>query len=168
MAKSVFEKNAAAQKELGSESKPPLASLVLSGDTQSEAVAITDYLFMAKDLSNAYLVTTREGDVLVNTGFNTGAERTKSLFAPHRTGPLRKIIVTQSHGDHYGGVPTLREPGTEIITERRFAETRRYYQELAPYFGPRTHKLWGSTIKKDREFQAARGDRAGHHGRSAP
>lgn len=133
--------------------KPPLATLVLSGETQTEAVAVTDHIFMAKDLSNAYLVTTREGDLLVNTGFNTGAERTKRLFAPHRTGPLRKIIVTQSHGDHYGGVPALREPGTEIITERRFVETRRYYQELAPYFGPRTYKLWGSTVKKDRDFK---------------
>jgi glyoxylase-like metal-dependent hydrolase (beta-lactamase superfamily II) len=133
--------------------KPPLASLVLSGETQTEAVPITDYIFMAKDVSNAYLVTTHDGDLLVNTGFNTGAERTKSLFAPHRTGPLRNIIVTQSHGDHYGGVPTLRESGTKIITERRFLETRRYYQELAPYFGPRTNKLWGSTIKKDRNFK---------------
>ena len=67
--------------------EPPLASLVLSGETQTEAVPITGYIFMAKDVSNAYLVTTHDGDLLVNTGFNTGAERTKSLFAPHRTGP---------------------------------------------------------------------------------
>jgi hypothetical protein len=31
------------------DSRPPLASLVLSGDTQTEAVAITGYIFMAKD-----------------------------------------------------------------------------------------------------------------------
>ncbi len=123
---------------------------------------------MAKDVSNAYLVTTHDGDLLVNTGFNTGAERTKSLFAPHRTGPLRKIIVTQSHGDHYGGVPTLRESGTQIITERRFLETRRYYQELTPYFGPRTNKLWGSTIKKDRNFKPPDEIVPRCHGRSTP
>jgi len=134
-------------------SAPPLAQLVLSGDAQTEAVAITRDIFMAKDVSNAYLLTTGDGDLLVNTGFNTGAERTRRLFAPHRSGPLRKIIVTQSHGDHYGGVPTLREPGTQIITECRFLETRRYYQALAPYFGPRTGKLWGSTIKKDPGFK---------------
>jgi alkyl sulfatase BDS1-like metallo-beta-lactamase superfamily hydrolase len=132
---------------------PLLANLVNQGETQTEAVAITDYIFMAKDLSNAYLVTTRDGDLLVNTGFNVSAERNKALFAPHRTGPLRKIIVTQSHGDHYGGVPTLSENGTEIITEQRFVETRRYYQSLEPYFAPRRNKLWGGTIRKGSNFR---------------
>ncbi|MGB8363300.1 MAG: alkyl sulfatase dimerization domain-containing protein [Rhizomicrobium sp.] len=133
--------------------KPPLAGLVLAGETQAEAVAITDYIFMAKDISNAYLVTTADGDVMVNTGFNMGAQRNKALFAPVRTGPLRTIILTQSHGDHYGGVPTFREPGTKVIAERRFTETCRYYNQLAPYFQPRTDKLWGSTVKKDADFK---------------
>jgi len=31
------------------DSRPPLASLALSGDTQTEAIAITGYIFMAKD-----------------------------------------------------------------------------------------------------------------------
>ena len=86
---------------------PPLANLVLAGNNQQEAEAITDYIFMAKDISNAYLVTTGDGDVLVNTGFMDNAERTKRLLAPVRSGPLRKIILTQAHADHYGGVPVL-------------------------------------------------------------
>ena len=91
---------------------PPLANLVLAGNNQQEAEAITEYIFMAKDISNAYLVTTGDGDVLVNTGFMDNAERTKRLLAPVRSGPLRKIILTQAHADHYGGVPALREEGT--------------------------------------------------------
>ena len=70
------------------------------------------YFFMAKDISNAYLVTTADGDVQINTGFMDNAERTKALLAPHRTGPLRKIILTQAHPDHYGGVPLMKETGT--------------------------------------------------------
>lgn len=95
--------------------KPPLASLVLAGDEQKEAVAITDFIFMAKDISNAYLVTTADGDLLVNTGFPDNAERNKVLLAPLRTGPLRTIILTQSHADHFGGVPAFMEPDTKII-----------------------------------------------------
>jgi hypothetical protein len=68
--------------------KPPLASLVLAGEQQAEAIAITDFIFMAKDISNAYLVTTPGGDLMVNTGFPTSAERNKALFAPLRTGAL--------------------------------------------------------------------------------
>ncbi len=130
------------------EDNPPLASLVLAGSQQKAAEAITDYIFMAKDISNAYLVTTRDGDVLVNTGFMDNAERTKGLLAPVRTGPLRKIILTQAHADHYGGVPVMREAGTQVIAERRFVHTWHYFDDLAPYLARRSRKLWASTIKR--------------------
>lgn len=128
--------------------KPPLASMVLAGDQQTEAEHITDFIFMAKDISNAYLVTTADGDVQVNTGFMDNAERTKSLLAPRRTGPLRKIILTQAHPDHYGGVPLMKEPGTQVIAERRFVDTWRYFRDLGPYLARRSAKLWGGTIKR--------------------
>ncbi len=128
--------------------KPLLASLVQAGDAQTEAVKINDFIFMAKDISNAYLVTTSDGDVLVNTGFMDNAERTKGLLAPQRTGALRRIIITQGHPDHYGGVPTLREDGTQLIAERRFVDTCKYFRELGPYLGRRSRKLWASTIKR--------------------
>jgi glyoxylase-like metal-dependent hydrolase (beta-lactamase superfamily II) len=130
------------------QSKPPLASLVLAGDQQTEAEAITDFIFMAKDISNAYLVTTGAGDVMVNNGFMDNAQRTKRLLAPRRTGPLRKIILTQAHADHYGGVPVLREAETEVIGERRFVDTWRYFHDLGPYLARRSSKLWGTTIKR--------------------
>ena len=130
------------------EGKPPLAGLVLSGDQQKAAEPITDFIFMAKDISNAYLVTTAAGDVMVNTGFMDNAQRTKSLLAPHRTGPLRKIILTQAHADHYGGVPVMRETDTQVIGERRFIDTWHYFHDLGPYLARRSRKLWSSTIKR--------------------
>ena len=69
-----------------SEDKPtPLANLVRAGEGQTEAEAITPFVFMAHDISNAYLVTTDDGDVVINTGMPDGAERSKALFAPART-----------------------------------------------------------------------------------
>ncbi|HEV7445269.1 MAG TPA: MBL fold metallo-hydrolase [Steroidobacteraceae bacterium] len=128
--------------------KPVLASLVQAGDQQKEAERITDFIFMAKDISNAYLVTTSAGDVMVNTGFMDNAERTKGLLAPKRTGALRYIILTQAHPDHYGGVPTVRESGTQVIGERRFVNTWRYFRDLGPYIGRRSAKLWSGTVKR--------------------
>ncbi|MDE8653487.1 MBL fold metallo-hydrolase [Novosphingobium album (ex Liu et al. 2023)] len=127
---------------------PKLASLVRAGDAQTEAVAITDFIFQANDISNAYLVTTSEGDLMVNTGFMDNAERTRALLAPHRTGPLAFIILTQSHADHFGGVPEFLEEGTQIIGGPGFNEGVADMTGLQAYFGPRSGKLWGSTLKR--------------------
>lgn len=130
------------------EAAPKLASLVRSGDEQAEAIAVTPFVFQANDISNAYLVTTDEGDVMVNTGFMDNAERTKRLLAPHRTGPLAFIILTQSHADHFGGVPEFLEDGTQVIGGPGFTEAWGDMNRLQPFFGPRSGKLWGSTLKR--------------------
>ena len=77
--------------------KPMLASLVQAGDQQTEAIALNDFIFMAKDISNAYLVNTKDGDVMINTGFVSSAERNKAVFEPVRSGALKAIILTQAH-----------------------------------------------------------------------
>lgn len=127
---------------------PKLAGLVRAGDEQAEAIRVTDFIFQANDISNAYLVTTAEGDVMVNTGFMDNAERTKRLLAPHRTGPLAFVILTQSHADHYGGLPEFLEEGTQVIGGPGFNEALADMNGLQAFFGPRSRKLWGSTLKR--------------------
>jgi len=129
---------------------PPLASLVRAGDGQTEAVAITDFVFMANDISNAYLVTTDGGDVMVNTGFVDNAERNVGLLKPHRTGPLHYIFLTQSHADHFGGVPDFKEADTKVVGGPGYNEARDDMMGMQAYFGPRSGKLWASTLKTDR------------------
>jgi alkyl sulfatase BDS1-like metallo-beta-lactamase superfamily hydrolase len=130
--------------------KPPLSALTRAGDTQTEAVAITDFIFMARDISNAYLVTTADGDVMVNTGFldDSNQQRNVALLKPHRTGPLRHIILTQSHADHFGGVPVFQEPGTKIIGGPGYIEASHDMLGMQAYFGKRSKKLWGSTLQR--------------------
>ena len=132
-----------------SEAKPtPLANLVRAGDKQTEAEAITPFIFMAHDVSNAYLVTTNDGDVMVNTGFNASADRNVALFKPHRTGPLKYIFLTQSHADHFGGIPEFKEPDTKVVGGPGFNEALADMMGLQAFFGPRTFKLWGSTMSQ--------------------
>jgi alkyl sulfatase BDS1-like metallo-beta-lactamase superfamily hydrolase len=127
----------------------PLGALVTAGAGQSEAETITDTIFMVKDISNAYLVTTADGDLLINTGFIGNGQRNKNLFAPHRTGPLKRIILTQSHADHYGALPEQREAGTEVIAGAGFTETAEYFDKLAPFLARRSGKLWASMTRRN-------------------
>ena len=129
------------------EKKPHLASLVQAGDAQTEAEKINDFIFMAKDISNAYLVNTADGDVLINTGFMGSTERNTKVLAPVRTGDLKYIILTQAHADHFGGVPAFKEPGTQIITQQAFTDTANFFDRLGPYLHRRSGKLWSGTIK---------------------
>src|SRR5687768_17401876 len=135
---------------MSGDAKPtPLGALVTAGDQQTEAEKITDTIFMVKDVSNAYLVTTEDGDLLVNTGFLGHGARNKGLFAPHRTGPLRRIIVTQAHADHYGALPDQLEPGTQVIAGAGFNDTADYFESLGPYLKRRSGKLWASMTRRD-------------------
>ncbi len=135
---------------MNTDKKPPLAGLARAGDTQTEAIAITPFIFMARDISNAYLVTSADGDVMINTGFmdDSNQARNLSLFKPHRTGPLHYIILTQSHADHFGGVPVFKEVGTKIIGGPGFNEANHDMMKLQAFFGPRSKKLWGSTLQR--------------------
>jgi glyoxylase-like metal-dependent hydrolase (beta-lactamase superfamily II) len=128
--------------------KPALANLVRAGDAQQEAIAITPYIWQVNDISNAYLINTGDGDVMINTGFMDNAERNVALFKPKRSGPLKHIIITQSHADHFGCVPEFKEAGTRIIGGPGFNEALADMMALQPFFGPRSKKLWGSTLKR--------------------
>lgn len=129
------------------DTKPALAALVQAGEQQTEAEKITDFIYMAKDISNAYLVKCENGDVLINAGFMGSAERNKKLFAPLRSGSLHAIVLTQAHADHFGGVPVLRDVGTHIIAHRDFRMTFDYFKALMPYLKDRSGKLWAGAIK---------------------
>lgn len=129
---------------------PPLSSLVRAGDAQTAAIEITPFIWQANDISNAYLVNTADGDLMVNTGFMDDAnqQRNLALLAPHRTGPLRHIVLTQSHADHFGGVPVFKETGTKVIGGPGYIQASADMLGLQAYFGKRSRKLWGSTLQR--------------------
>lgn len=134
--------------DMTNEKKPALAGLVRAGDAQTEAIAITDFIWQVNDVSNLYLVNTADGDVMVNTGFMDNVERNVDLMAPKRSGSLRHIILTQSHADHFGCVLEFKEPDTIVIGGPGFSEAWGDMKRLQPFFGPRSKKLWGSTLKR--------------------
>jgi len=127
----------------------PLGALVMSGDGQTAAEQLADGVFMVKDISNAYLVNTADGDLMVNTGFIGNDARNAALFAPHRSGPLRRIVLTQAHADHFGALPAQREAETQVIAGKGFVETDQFFDDLKEFLGRRSGKLWASMTRRN-------------------
>jgi len=85
--------------------------------SQPAARRINDFIYLSEGLSNAFLVVTPEGRVVINTGMGFEAPVHKRNFDAVDTGPIRYILLTQGHVDHVGGVDLLREDGTQVVAQ---------------------------------------------------
>ena len=134
--------------------EPLNALIVKAGEGQQPAIDLGDGIFMSRGISNSYLVTTAEGDVLINTGMYFEAEEIARRFAEVSPAPVRTIVLTQGHSDHIGGWSQLTAPGIETIAQANHADVREYWHRLQPYYTSRTGKLWSRDITNvDRSYQ---------------
>ena len=83
--------------------------------SQPEATKINDFIYLSEGLSNAFLITTSEGRIVINTGMGFEAPIHKRNFDAVDDGPIRYILFTQGHVDHVGGTDLFREEGTELV-----------------------------------------------------
>jgi len=111
-------------------------------DPAKPATRINDFLLMSKGCSNAYVVTSDAGDVMINTG--SGAETDhRRRFEELLGRPLKvvKIVFTQDHFDHIGGWKNFADPGVEMIVQANFPRLCQERAMMGPYFGPRGQRV---------------------------
>jgi len=99
----------------------------------SEATQVADFVWLSEGLSNAYLVVTSEGRVVINTGMGFEAPVHRRLFDAVDAGPVRCVLLTQSHVDHVGGVELFREPGTEVVAQAGNAACQADDERIHPF-----------------------------------
>lgn len=109
------------------------ADLFSFGADLDAAVEIAPGVHQARGTGNTHLVTTPEGDVIIDTGTSAQAERHRALLDAVSDGPVRYVVVTHAHNDHAGGAPAWTGPGVEVVAHARFPETQRYLGALMPY-----------------------------------
>jgi alkyl sulfatase BDS1-like metallo-beta-lactamase superfamily hydrolase len=85
--------------------------------TAAGAIDVGAGIWCSPGMSNAYLVTTDDGRVVVNTGMWFEGKAHKQNFDAVTTAPTRYIVLTQSHNDHTGGVARFRESGTVLVAQ---------------------------------------------------
>ncbi|BCZ20515.1 alkyl sulfatase dimerization domain-containing protein [Mycobacterium senriense] len=118
--------------------RPGAADLAAATDTP--AVPLGDDIWMSPGVSNSYAVGTDDGRVIVNGGLVFEGPLHRKAFADV-AGPTRAIIVTQGHADHWGGVNSLRDAGTEetqVVMHRNYRYWRDDNTLLMGYRVPKT------------------------------
>jgi len=121
-----------------------LDSLVKQGEGEQDAVDVGDGIFMSRNIANSYLVTTTDGDVMINTGTHFEADAIKARLDKVSSGPLRVVTFTQGHPDHVGGWTWFNAPGVETIAQAYHGDVREYWRNLHPFYVRRIMTLWGA------------------------
>jgi alkyl sulfatase BDS1-like metallo-beta-lactamase superfamily hydrolase len=115
---------------------------------QSEAKPINDFIYLSEGLSNAFLVVTSEGRVVINTGMGFEAPVHKRNFDAVDPAPVRYILLTQGHVDHVGGVDLFREPGTDVVAQANNPAHQAYDERLKVFRAMRSAFAFADTIAK--------------------
>src|SRR4051794_40157594 len=101
-------------------------ALVREGMDAREAVKITNEIYQAVGFGNTYMVVTPAGNVIIDTSSAAPARLHIKLLKEKSSAPVKYIILTHAHGDHTGGVPLWKEPGTQIIAQKNHVEFMNY------------------------------------------
>lgn len=125
--------SAAAFAQLGGDPLTPLRE----GLDRKEAVKITDNIYQAVGFGNTFLVTTSEGNVIIDTSNVLAANLHVKLLKARSAAPVKYIILTHGHGDHTGGVALWKQPGTEVIAQKNQVEFLNYQERLNRFFALR-------------------------------
>ncbi len=109
-----------------------------AGANQTKALAFAGgRIFQATGFGNTFMVTTKAGNVIIDTSLAPNAQRHHSLLRAVSDGPIKDIILTHGHGDHTGGVPVWKEAGTHVIGQANEVEFRNYQARLEGFFAAR-------------------------------
>src|SRR4051794_18363454 len=120
-----------------------VAELVKSGEGQDAAIERAPGVYESRGVGNSYLLTTCDGDVLVNAGTLGDARRGRELFGKVSRASIRYIILTQSHANQYGGLEVYKTPDNIVVAHRNYPEDRRYSERLSAHYRRGSRRMFG-------------------------
>jgi alkyl sulfatase BDS1-like metallo-beta-lactamase superfamily hydrolase len=127
----------------GPDQRLKVAELVKSGESAQSAIERAPGVWESRGVGNSYLVTTSEGDVLVNAGTLSDARQGRERFAKVSRNPIRNIILTQSHANQYGGLEIYKNVDNRVIAHRNYPDDRRYSEMLSAHYRRGSRRIFG-------------------------
>jgi alkyl sulfatase BDS1-like metallo-beta-lactamase superfamily hydrolase len=119
------------------------AQMVKSGEGQTEAIARGPGIWECRGVGNSYLITTDDGDVLVNAGTLADARRARELFAKVSANPICKIVLTQSHANQYGGLEVFKTAANAVIAHHLYPGERATSELLSAHYRRGSRRIFG-------------------------
>ncbi len=122
-------------------------SELLTRGAELRAVPVAENVWLVSGNSNAYLIRTAEGSVLIDTGLDVEAKQMRELLleaVPDLR--LQAIVLTHAHPDHVGGLAQWKRDGVAVIAHRAFPERNRDQVRLTPFRESRARVLWSGVM----------------------
>jgi alkyl sulfatase BDS1-like metallo-beta-lactamase superfamily hydrolase len=120
--------------------------------SQPEATKVNEFIYLSEGLSNAFLISTPEGRIVVNTGMGFEAPVHKRNFDAVDDGPTRYILFTQGHVDHVGGTDLFREEGTEVVAHANNQPHQADDARISAFRAMRSGFAFAETIAKALQY----------------
>ena len=120
--------------------------------SQPEATRINDFIYLSEGLSNAFLIVTPEGRIVVNTGMGFEAPIHRRNFDAVDDGPIRYVLFTQGHVDHVGGADLFREEGTELVAHANNQAHQADDARISAFRAMRSAFAWSDAIAKALQY----------------
>ena len=122
-------------------------SLFLQQDrSQNTPQEIVPGIYRAAGFGNTLLVTTDDGNVVIDTSLPSSAAAHRKLLSAVAPDAPTYIIFTHGHGDHVGGIREWLGPDTKVIAHSSFVEFRAYQQLLSGFFTRRNAAQFGFQV----------------------
>jgi alkyl sulfatase BDS1-like metallo-beta-lactamase superfamily hydrolase len=132
------------------------ADLVRSGLGQTGAIERAPGIWECRGVGNSYLVTTTEGNVLVNAGTLADGHRGAALFGLVSSNPVRSIVLTQSHANQYGGLEFYKTPENTVMAHRLYPEERAYHEALGAHYRRGSRRIFSGITGRTEELVPTR------------
>ncbi|HZM90693.1 MAG TPA: MBL fold metallo-hydrolase [Blastocatellia bacterium] len=119
------------------------ADLTRVGD---RVIKVNEAISMVEGFGNTFLLSTSEGNVVIDTSIAAHAQRHKPMLTAENKSPIKYIILTHGHGDHTGGVALWKQPGTQIIAQKNHVEFLHYQTRLGAFYARRNAAQFGGNL----------------------
>lgn len=126
--------------------------LLRAGANQTKAFKVRDNIFVAYGFGNTMMVTTRDGNVIIDTSLVTQAPRHVRLLKAESPAPVKYIILTHAHGDHAGGVGLWKETGTQLIAQKNHTEFVNYQVRLSGFYAARNAAQFALAVPRPQSW----------------